>query len=45
MFENDYFAGPVAWAVEKGVTTETFVPDRPCTRGQIVTFLYRALAG
>ena len=36
----------VLWAVGQGVTkgkTETtFGPDDPCTRGQIVTFLYRA---
>ena len=43
---DSYFAGAVAWAVENGVTTGTgdgkFSPDDPCTRGQIVTFLYRA---
>ncbi|MCI8933527.1 MAG: leucine-rich repeat protein [Clostridiaceae bacterium] len=42
------YAGAVAWAVEKGVTAGTsadaFSPDSTCTRGQIVTFLYRALA-
>ena len=36
----------VDWAVEQGVTTgktaTTFAPGDPCTRGQIVTFLYRA---
>lgn len=36
----------VAWAVENGVTNGTsetaFSPDNTCTRGQIVTFLYRA---
>ncbi|MCI5690230.1 MAG: S-layer homology domain-containing protein [Clostridiales bacterium] len=36
------------WAVEKGITTgtskTTFAPDNTCTRGQIVTFLYRDLA-
>lgn len=36
----------VDWAVETGVTTgktaTTFGPGDPCTRGQIVTFLYRA---
>jgi YD repeat-containing protein len=41
-------AGAVAWAVEQGVTKGTsdtaFSPDAACTRGQIVTFLYRALA-
>lgn len=39
----------VNWAVEKGVTAgtsaTTFSPDSVCTRGQIVTFLYRGLAG
>lgn len=38
----------VDWAVEKGVTSgtsdTTFSPDQICTRGQIVTFLYRAFA-
>ena len=41
-------AGAVAWAVEQGVTKGTsataFSPDSACTRGQIVTFLYRDLA-
>lgn len=43
--EGDYYYGAVAWAVENGVTTgvtdTSFVPGNPCTRGQIVTFLYR----
>ncbi|MGO5095190.1 leucine-rich repeat protein [Agathobaculum sp. LCP25S3_E8] len=38
----------VAWAYEKGVTAGTsetsFSPNETCTRGQIVTFLYRAMA-
>lgn len=39
----------VLWAVGQGVTNgtgdgTTFSPDNPCTRGQIVTFLYRAYA-
>lgn len=42
------YAQAVAWAVEKGVTSgtssTTFSPDSICTRGQIVTFLYRELA-
>ncbi|MGN1001190.1 MAG: leucine-rich repeat protein [Oscillospiraceae bacterium] len=46
--EPDYFLEPVIWAVENGVTNgtgaSTFSPDQTCTRGQIVTFLYRALA-
>ena len=37
----------VAWAIENGITngmTATeFAPDATCTRGQSVTFLYRAL--
>ncbi len=41
-----YYAGPVRWAVEHGVTTGTtdvtFSPDSPCSRGQILTFLWRA---
>lgn len=40
-------AAAVAWAVKQGVTTgtgdgTTFSPGNTCTRGQIVTFLYRA---
>ena len=44
-----YYAKAVAWAVENGITngmTDTaFAPDATCTRGQSVTFLYRALKG
>ena len=44
-----YYAKAVAWAIENGITngmTETtFAPNATCTRGQIVTFLYRALKG
>lgn len=40
-----YYADAVAWAVAKGVTSgtsaTTFSPNNICTRGQIVTFLYR----
>lgn len=39
------YAQAVAWAVGQGITTgttdNTFSPDMTCTRGQIVTFLYR----
>ena len=46
---NAYFADAVKWAVDKGITngmTETtFAPNATCTRGQSVTFLYRALKG
>ncbi len=43
---NDaYYADAVRWAVEKGITTGTsakaFSPDRPCTRAQIITFIWR----
>ena len=42
------YAQAVKWAVDKGVTSgtsaTTFSPDNICTRGQIVTFLYRGLA-
>ena len=48
MAENAYYAQPVAWAVTEGITAgktaDTFDPDGICTRGNIVTFLYRALA-
>ena len=41
-----YYYDAVLWAVENGVTTGTsagtFSPEGVCTRGQIVTFLWRA---
>lgn len=44
--DADYMQA-VAWAMENGVTAgtsaTTFSPDTICTRGQIVTFLYRAM--
>lgn len=46
--ESDYFYAPVLWASENGITTgtsaTTFAPAKTCTRAQIVTFLYRAMA-
>lgn len=43
------YAEAIAWAVDEGVTSgtseTTFSPDSTCTRGQIVTFLYRGFAG
>ena len=40
-----YYATAVAWAAKEGITSgtsaTTFSPDAPCTRAQIVTFLYR----
>lgn len=45
---NAEYAQAVAWAVEAGITSgtsaTTFGPDTSCSRGQIMTFLYRALA-
>jgi hypothetical protein len=42
---GQYYSDAVLWAVSKditkGMTATTFAPDEPCTRGQIVTFLYR----
>ncbi len=42
-----FYVNPVLWAVEQGITTgtspTTFGPDRVCTRGEVVTFLYRHL--
>lgn len=44
-----YYAGPVLWAVEQGITSGTsadsFSPDAACTRAQIVTFLFRHMGG
>ena len=45
--EESYFINPVLWAVENGITTGVgathFAPDGACTRGQVVTFLWRAM--
>ena len=47
--DSDWFASAVAWAVENGVTAGVggglFGPDNDCTRGQIVTFLWKLYAG
>ncbi|MBO6010660.1 MAG: S-layer homology domain-containing protein, partial [Oscillospiraceae bacterium] len=44
--EGSFYYDAVLWAVENGITTgttaTTFEPDAPCTRGQVVTFLWRA---
>ncbi len=44
--DSDYFARAVQWALAWGVTTgtsdTTFSPELICTRGQVVTFLWRA---
>ena len=43
--DGAFYYTAVLWAVEKGITTgaskTTFAPGKPCTRGQIVTFLWR----
>ncbi len=43
---SDYFYDAVLWAVKNeitnGMSATTFLPEYGCTRGQIVTFLYRA---
>ena len=43
---NAYYADAVAWAVKNGITngksSGLFGSNAPCTRGQIVTFLWRA---
>lgn len=42
-----YYHDPVIWAKDKDVTTgtsaTTFSPSATCTRGQVVTFLWRAI--
>ena len=44
---SSFCAEAVSWAVAQGVTkgttATTFAPSQTCTRGQIVTFLYRDL--
>ena len=43
---NAYYSSAVQWAVSEGITNgttaTTFSPNAPCTRGQIVTFLWRS---
>lgn len=42
---DSFYYEAVKWAVEKGITNGTdathFSPNEPCTRAQIVTFLWR----
>ena len=44
---DSFYAEPVAWAVENGITSgatdTTFNPDGACLRAQVVTFLWRAM--
>ena len=43
--DKNYYYEPVLWAVNKGITAgtsaTTFGPATPCTRAQVVTFLYK----
>ena len=43
---DEYYYNAVQWAVKNGITCgtsdTTFSPDTPCTRAQVVTFLWRA---
>ena len=43
---NAYYAPAIRWALSQGITSgtspTTFSPDAPCTRAQIVTFLYHS---
>ena len=47
--EGEYYYEPVLWAVNhqpqitNGTSKTTFSPDADCTRGQVVTFLWRAM--
>ncbi len=47
--ETAYSYTAILWAVEKGITKGTsktkFSPAKTCTRGQVVTFLYRDVVG
>ena len=42
---GSYYEKAIAWAYAEGITNgtsaTTFSPDAPCTRAQIITFLYR----
>ena len=44
---GEYYYIPVYWAVEQGITGGTdathFSPNKPCTRAEIVTFLWAAM--
>ena len=43
--DGEYYTEAVKWATGEGITagdtSATFAPNKNCTRGQIVTFLYR----
>lgn len=45
--KNAWYYDAVKWAYEKGITAGVdathFAPDKPCTRAEVITMLYRAL--
>lgn len=45
---KDYYYNAVKWAVQNNITSGTsmytFSPDKMCTRAEIVTFIYKAMA-
>ncbi|MEM8705247.1 MAG: S-layer homology domain-containing protein [Actinomycetota bacterium] len=45
--DGDFYAVPVAWMVDQGITTgtspSTFSPGRAVTRAEIATFMYRSV--
>ena len=45
VMSNDDFARAVPWAVENGIaepsSKTTFSPNEPCTRGEVVNYIYR----
>lgn len=45
---QSYYYTAVLWAADqgivKGTSSDRFSPDNPCTKGQILTFLYRQMA-
>lgn len=47
VFPNDYYYDAAIWAASNGIvlgtSPTTFSPDDSCTRGQLVTFLWRAV--
>jgi hypothetical protein len=46
--DTDWYAAPVIWAAENGITggigNNCFGPANPCTRAEVVTFLYKLYA-
>lgn len=45
--KNNYYYVPILWALKEevtsGLTSNIFGPEESCTRGQVVTFLWRAM--